>query len=113
MDCIFCRIINGQIPAEKVHEDVEFIAFHDIHPQAPVHILFVPKVHIPSVADLKSEHEGLIGRLLIFAATVAAKEGLAENGYRLTVNCGIDGGQIVPHLHLHLLAGRRLDDQMG
>jgi histidine triad (HIT) family protein len=113
VDCVFCKIIAGQIPSDKVFEDKDFLAFRDIHPQAPVHVLIVPKIHIPSLTDLTSKHETLMGRLILLATKIAASEGVSEKGYRLTVNCGADGGQIVPHLHFHLLGGRRLDDQMG
>ncbi len=113
MDCIFCRIIAGQIPADVVFQDKEFIAFRDIHPQAPKHILIVPKTHIASLTEASSKQQGLMGRLLLVAKEVAQKENIAASGYRVTINCGPDGGQLVPHLHLHLLGGRRLDDQMG
>ena len=113
MDCIFCRIIAGQIPADVVFQDQEFIAFRDIHPQAPKHILIVPKAHIASLTEVDSKQQNLMGRLLLVAKEVAQKENIAAKGYRVTINCGPDGGQLVPHLHLHLLGGRRLDDQMG
>ena len=113
MDCIFCKIIDGEIPAGEIFEDKEFLAFRDIHPQAPVHILLVPKLHIPTLSNLKIENDGLMGRLIILATKIASTEHVATKGYRLIVNCGSDGGQVVPHLHLHLLGGRRLDDLMG
>jgi histidine triad (HIT) family protein len=113
MECIFCRIVDGQIPADVVFHDEDFIAFRDIHPQAPKHILIVPKAHIGSLAEVTNRRQGLLGRLLLVAKEVAEKENIATSGYRVTVNCGTDGGQIVPHLHLHLLGGRRLGDQMG
>lgn len=113
MECIFCQIVAGNIPADIVYQDGDFLAFRDISPQAPRHILIVPKAHIASVTQLTNEQEGLIGRLIILAKELAEEEGIAASGYRLTMNCGADGGQLVPHLHLHLLGGRRLDDQLG
>jgi histidine triad (HIT) family protein len=113
MECIFCKIIAGQIPADLVFQDEEFIAFRDINPQSPKHILIVPKAHIGSLTEVSKEQQGLMGRLLLLAEEIAQKENIAASGYRVTINCGPDGGQIVPHLHLHLLGGRRLDDQMG
>ena len=113
MECIFCQIVSGKIPADIVYQDKEFLAFRDIHPQAPKHVLIVPKVHIGSLQDLTKAQEAFIGRLILLANEIAEKEGIANSGYRLTVNCGADGGQIVPHLHFHLLGGRRLSDQMG
>jgi len=112
MDCIFCRIVAGEIPAEIVFQDAEFLAFHDIHPQAPVHILIVPRAHIASMNEVTDRQKSLLGKLLLTAKKVAEKENIAEKGYRLTINCGPDGGQIVPHLHLHLMGGRRLADLM-
>jgi histidine triad (HIT) family protein len=113
MECIFCKIVAGQIPADVVFQDKDFIAFRDIHPQSPKHILIVPKAHIASVAEVSSKQQSLMGRLLLVAKEVAEKEGIAASGYRVTINCGPDGGQLVSHLHLHLLGGRRLDDKMG
>ena len=113
MECIFCKIVAGQIPADVVFQDRDFIAFRDIHPQAPQHILVVSKAHIASLAEVSDKQQSLMGRLLLVAKEVAEKEKIAASGYRVTINCGPDGGQLVPHLHLHLLGGRRLDDQMG
>ena len=113
MDCIFCKIVAGQIPADVVFQDEDFIAFRDINPQAPKHILIVPKAHVTSLAEVSKEQQSSMGRLLLLAKEIAQKENIAANGYRVTINCGPDGGQLVPHLHLHLLGGRRLDDQMG
>jgi histidine triad (HIT) family protein len=112
MDCIFCRIVAGEIPADVIFQDAEFLAFRDIHPQAPVHILIVPKTHIASMNEVTDKQQSLMGKLLFVAKEVAEKEKIAEKGYRLTINCGPDGGQIVPHLHLHLMGGHRLDDLM-
>lgn len=113
MECIFCQIVARKTPADIVYEDEEFLAFRDIHPQAPRHVVIVPKSHIPSVTQLTSEQQWLIGRFILVAKDLAEKEGISAGGYRLAMNCGADGGQLVPHLHLHLLGGRRLDDQLG
>ncbi len=113
MECVFCQFVSGKIPADIVYQDKEFLAFRDIHPQAPTHVLIVPKVHITALTALTGEHECLIGRLILRANEIAEKEGIAKSGYRLTVNCGPDGGQIVPHLHFHLFGGRRVNDQMA
>jgi histidine triad (HIT) family protein len=113
MDCIFCNIIDGRIPSDKLFEDGDCIAFRDIHPQAPVHILIVSKKHVVSLAHLKHEHESMMGRMVITASRIAQSEGLSVRGYRLVINCGAEGGQIVPHLHMHLLGGKQLDDRMG
>jgi histidine triad (HIT) family protein len=111
--CIFCRIIAGEVPSDIVYQDEDFLAFRDISPQAPTHVLIIPKAHITSSAELTEGQEGLVGRLIIVAKNLAEKEGIAKRGYRLLINCGADGGQVVPHLHLHLIGGRRLDDRLG
>ncbi len=107
--CIFCRIVAGEIPAREVHREEEILGFRDVNPQAPQHILLIPRRHIPSVADLEAGDRELAGRLLLAAGEVARREGLESPGYRLVVNHGADGGQSVGHLHLHLLGGRSLD----
>ena len=105
--CIFCKIAAGQIPSRKVHEDDELIAFHDIAPWAPVHFLIVPRVHIASLADIDPDrHAGLLGRMMALAPVLARAQG-ATNGFRTIVNTGVDGGQEVPHLHLHVIGGPR------
>ena len=106
--CIFCRIVAGEIPAQKVYEDGRVTAFKDINPAAPVHILVIPNDHITSLAAIDAAHAGLLGHLLVACKQIAASQGLAERGYRLVVNCGEEGGQTVPHLHFHLLGGRNL-----
>jgi len=111
--CLFCRIVAGEIPSDIVYEDTEFLAFRDINPQAPKHVVVVPKAHVASLAELTDQQRGLVGRLIILARDVAEKEGIAERGYRLAINCGPDGGQVIPHLHLHLIGGRKLNDQLG
>ena len=113
MECVFCQIIAGKIPADIVHQNNEFLALRDIQPQAPTHLVIVPTSHIGSITQLTNEQQGLIGRLILLASELAEKEGVSASGYRLAMNCGADGGQLVPHLHLHLLGGRRLDDQLG
>ncbi len=106
--CIFCRIAAGEIPSAVVHEDDVCVAFRDIEPRAPVHILIVPRRHVASLADLTAEDVVLAGHLQLTAARLAAAEGLGGTGYRVVVNTGDDGGQTVPHLHVHLLGGRHL-----
>ena len=112
-ECIFCQIIAGRVPANIVYQDEDFLAFRDILPRAPIHVLIIPKIHITSVTELTEEQQGLVGRLIIIAKNLAEKEGIARNGYRLVINCGPEGGQLVPHLHLHLIGGRRLDARLG
>lgn len=112
-ECLFCRIVAGEIPSDIVHQDSEFLAFRDINPLAPKHILVIPKAHISSLADLADQQQELMGRLIVLATRLAEKEGIAERGYRLVMNCGAEGGQVIRHLHLHLLGGRKLYDQLG
>ena len=107
-DCIFCKIAAGEIPAEKVYEDDLVVGFRDLNPQAPTHVLLIPRKHIAGLNDLQAEDEVIVGRLERAAAKVAADEGFAESGYRTVINCNDDGGQTVFHLHLHLLGGRRM-----
>jgi histidine triad (HIT) family protein len=111
--CVFCRIVAGSIPAAIVYRDAEIIAFRDIHPLAPTHILIVPRAHIPSMNEAGEAHAALLGRMMLTGRKLAETEKVAGRGYRMVVNSGPEGGQIVPHLHLHLLAGRRLDDELG
>ena len=113
MDCVFCRIVAGEIPADIVFQDGEFLAFRDIKPQAPTHILIIPKAHIPSLNDINDNHQALMGRIILLARDLAEKEGLSGRGYRLSVSTGSDGGQLVPHVHFHLLGGRKLSDMLG
>ena len=112
-ECIFCRIVAGELPSDIVHQDEDFLAFRDIMPKAPTHILVIPKSHITSAAELTQGQENLAGRLITIANKLAEKEGIAKKGYRLAINCGPEGGQIVPHLHLHLLGGRQMDAKLG
>lgn len=111
-DCIFCKIIKREIPADIVYEDEEIIAFKDIQPAAPVHILIIPKKHIPSLVQLEKEDEQLVGKICTVINKVADLVGVKEKGYRVIVNCGKDGGQEVQHLHFHLLAGRQLGEKI-
>ena len=106
--CLFCRIVAGDIPATKVHEDDLVLAIEDIHPVAPVHQLLMPRHHVPSAAELTEADAAWLGRLFAVAAQLAAAAGLPERGYRLVTNSGADAGQSVPHLHVHLLGGRAL-----
>ena len=107
-DCIFCRIIAGEIQSDILHQDDEVIAIRDINPQAPIHILIIPKAHIPSLVEVEAEHKGLLGHMIHVASELARAQGVAENGYRLVINTGPYSGQVVGHLHLHLLGGRIL-----
>ncbi|MBI4284708.1 MAG: histidine triad nucleotide-binding protein [Chloroflexi bacterium] len=113
MDCIFCRIIAREVPSTTVYEDGQVVAFRDINPQAPTHILVIPRRHIPSLADLTEADEPLAGHMVIVANKLARQEGIAERGYRVSISCGKEGKQAVPHLHLHLLGGRRLTNELG
>lgn len=105
-NCLFCNIVAGEIPADIVYEDDSIIAFRDINPQAPVHILIIPKLHISTLNDLKPEHAELIGELILSAKDIAKKEGISDAGYRTGFNCNKAAGQTVYHIHLHLLGGR-------
>ena len=105
-NCIFCRIVAGQIPARKVHEDEELIVFHDIHPWAPVHVLVIPRQHIASLADVTPEHDAMLGRMLGLAPRLMKQLGVV-NGFRTLINTGKDGLQEVPHLHMHVIGGPR------
>jgi histidine triad (HIT) family protein len=105
-NCIFCKIVAGQIPARKVHEDEQVLAFHDINPWAPVHVLVIPKQHIATLADVGPEHAGLLGHMLGLAPRLMAQLGVS-NGFRTVINTGRDGGQEVYHLHMHVMGGPR------
>jgi histidine triad (HIT) family protein len=107
-DCLFCRIAAGTLPATIVHSDDDVVAFRDINPQAPTHVLVIPREHIVSAAELTPAQDPIWGRLLHVAQSISDDEGETDNGYRLVTNVGRNGGQTVPHLHLHLLAGRRM-----
>ncbi len=107
-DCLFCSIVEGKIPAAKVYEDEWCVAFRDIKPQAPLHVLIVPRKHIPTLNDLTADDAELVGRLLLAAQEIARQENVAEAGYRTVFNCNAAAGQMVFHIHLHLLGGRNL-----
>jgi len=112
-DCIFCKIIKGDIPSTTVFNDEQLTAFRDIDPAAPTHILVVPNKHIDGVDTLASEDEALVGHLVHVAGQLAAREGIAEGGYRLIINTGANAGQTIPHIHVHLLGGAPLKYPMG
>ena len=112
-DCIFCRIAAGEVQAEFLYQDGEVVAFLDINPAAPTHVLIIPRRHVTSLADLKEEDTPLITRMISVANRLARDGGIAESGYRLVINSGKEGGQVVPHLHLHLLGGRKMSNGMG
>ena len=112
MDCVFCQIVAGKIPSDTLYQDEEVIAFRDINPLAPTHVLIIPKRHIASLAQLTDDEMPLIGHMARVANQLAREEGVAESGYRLVISSGEQGGQIVPHLHMHLMGGRRLSDRL-
>lgn len=103
-ECLFCRIARGELPSRKAYEDDEFLAFHDIHPAAPVHLLVIPKQHLDSLDDARPEHQALLGKLTLLAPRLAKEQG-CDNGFRVVINNGPDGGQEVYHLHMHILGG--------
>ena len=111
-ECLFCKIIKGEVPSQKVYEDEEILAFKDIHPAAPIHILVIPKKHIDSLAQMQAEDEEMTGKIYHVINQIAEEQGFKENGYRVIVNCGKDGGQEVMHLHFHLLAGKSLGEKI-
>ena len=111
-NCLFCKIITGDIPSTKVYEDETVLAFRDIAPQAPTHILVIPKTHIGSVADVSAENSAVVAHIFEVIAAIAKAEGL-ENGYRVVSNCGEDAGQTVHHLHFHILGGQKLAVEMA
>ena len=107
-DCMFCKIRDGEIPSEAVYENDDIMAFKDVNPQAPTHILIVPRQHIATVNDLKDEDAAIMGKMVHAAQIIAEAEGVAEDGYRLVINCNEKAGQTVFHIHMHLLAGRNM-----
>jgi len=112
MDCLFCKIINKEMPANIVYEDNEVIALKDIHPLAPVHVLIIPKKHIASIIDIKKEDIELIGKLILAAKNIADDFKLSKDGYKLLFRVGSHGGQVVEHIHLHLIGGARLSEDI-
>lgn len=113
MDCIFCKIIDGQIPSEFLYEDDQVVVINDISPQAPVHMLVLPKKHVDSVAATSDADQALLGHMMRVAAKMAQQRGVDQTGYRLIVNTGRDGAQSVMHLHLHVLGGKQLTESMA
>ena len=107
-DCIFCKVAAGEIPADIVYDDGEVLAFRDINPEAPVHLLLIPRRHIATLNDLSEADAALVGRLYLAGQQIAVELGVAESGYRTVINCNRDAGQLVFHIHMHLLAGREL-----
>lgn len=107
-DCLFCKLANGEIPTNYIYEDDKVVAFNDIEPQAPVHILIIPKEHIASALELDDTNCHIVAHIFKVASTIAREKGFADDGFRIVNNCGKDGGQTVGHLHFHLLAGRYL-----
>jgi histidine triad (HIT) family protein len=105
-DCLFCKMVSGEIQPDVVYEDEDVLAFRDVNPQAPVHVLVIPKVHIATTNDLDADNAGVVGRLYLAAKQIAADENIAEPGYRMVMNCNPGAGQSVYHIHLHLLGGR-------
>ncbi len=113
MDCIFCKIIAGQIPSDIVYKDDRVIAFKDIHPVAPVHMLIVPREHIAELKDVTEAQAGLVTHMILTANKLARQNGILDRGYRVVINSGPEGGQVVHHLHMHLIGGRDLDGKLG
>lgn len=113
MDCIFCKIISGEIPSKKVYEDDKILAFHDISPMAPVHVVIIPKEHISSANELNDSNSAVVGHIVQTAAKIAKELGIDQSGYRIVNNCGADGGQTVFHLHFHLLGGKKLNTDLA
>ena len=112
-DCIFCKIIAGDIPSEILYRDDKVIAFRDVNPVAPTHILIIPVEHLATTRDIPNENTSLTGKMVQTANQLAEMEGISENGYRLVINCGEQGGQVVGHLHMHLIGGRQLSSALG
>ena len=111
-DCLFCKIIKGEIPSTKVYEDDEILAFNDINPAAPIHIWVIPKKHIESLAHMEKEDEAIVGKIYGVINKIAEEKGFKESGYRVIVNCGKDAGQEVMHLHFHILSGAKFGDKI-
>jgi histidine triad (HIT) family protein len=112
-DCIFCKIANGTIPSKKVYEDAEVVAFDDINPMAPVHVIIIPKKHIPTMLDVTKTDMSSIGSMFAAAQEVARIKGVNERGFRVVINCNKEGGQVIFHLHMHVLGGKKLKDGLA
>ena len=113
MDCIFCKIINGEIPAQIIYEDDKVIAFDDISPKAPHHKLIIPRQHLSTLNDIDDDNKDIVGHMAIVAKKIATDLGVADDGYRVVINCNKEGGQVVFHIHMHLLAGRKMAPSLG
>jgi histidine triad (HIT) family protein len=112
-DCVFCKIVKGEIPCTKVYEDEQVLAFDDIQPMAPVHVILIPKEHISTLLDVDVQQKNTVNNLTAAAQKVAKIKKIADRGFRTVINCNAEGGQVVFHLHMHLLGGRKLQDQLG
>jgi histidine triad (HIT) family protein len=112
-DCVFCKIVRGEIPCDKIYEDDQFIVFRDIHPQAPVHLLLITKRHIKSIAVMTEQDVNVVGQMVNIATRIAVAAGISSKGFRLVTNSGEEGGQVVPHLHWHILGGKQLSGELG
>ncbi len=112
-DCIFCKIVKGSIPCNKVYEDERVLAFEDIHPMAPVHIVIIPKEHIATILDVYGDKMAVMGAMISAAREVSRKKGIDKSGFRVVINCNEEGGQVIFHLHMHVLGGKQLKDGLG
>ncbi|MCX5844945.1 MAG: histidine triad nucleotide-binding protein [Deltaproteobacteria bacterium] len=112
-DCLFCKIVNGTIPSSKVYEDGEVVAFDDIHPMAPVHVIVIPKKHIPTLLDVTAENMNAVNAMVAAAREVARIKGIDKRGFRTVINCNEEGGQVIFHLHMHVLGGKKLKDGLA
>lgn len=112
-DCIFCKIVNGEIPCAKIYENDNILAFDDIHPMAPVHVIIIPKKHFSTLLDISDADNAIVTDLISAAQKIAKIKGIADKGFRTVINCNAEGGQVVFHLHMHVLGGRQLQDELG
>jgi len=108
MECVFCKIVKKELPSDILYEDERFLVFKDINPKAPIHVLIIPKKHIPSLAEVEEADKEIIGEMFLLAKKIAKEQGIADRGYRLIFNVGKEAGQTIPHLHLHLMGGKKL-----
>lgn len=112
-DCIFCKIVEGSIPCSKVYEDEKVLAFDDIHPMAPVHVVIIPKEHIATILEVSEDRMAVMDAMISAARKVSRKKGIDQSGFRVVINCNEDGGQVIFHLHMHVLGGKKLQDGLG
>jgi len=112
-DCIFCKIVEGSIPCSKVYEDEKVLAFDDIHPMAPVHVVIIPKEHIATILEVSEDRMAVMDAMISAAREVSRKKGIDQSGFRVVINCNEDGGQVIFHLHMHVLGGKKLQDGLG